>query len=194
MVRNVYLRPDAFNQEINFTSSFWEIVGMESFSTESEENSGGGQSVETIIREARSESSRLLFTPAGDSSSILDESKTTNKEVLPFKGSVVLAMESDDPYLDFKKSMQEMVDTHGLKDWECLEELLEWYLRMNGEMNQGFIVGAFVDLIIEFASSSSDSTSYSSAASDFSSPPSPLSPALGQMAIHDGDDTINVQT
>ncbi|CAI9773069.1 unnamed protein product [Fraxinus pennsylvanica] len=167
-----------------------------SFSTESEENSGGDQSLEKIIRGARSESSRLLFKPAGDTSSILDEVKTTNKEVLPFKGSAVLAMESDDPYLDFKKSMQEMVDTHGLKDWECLEELLEWYLRMNGEMNHGFIVGAFVDLIIGFASSSSssDSTSYSSAASDFSSPPSPLSPALGQMAIHDEDDTINVQT
>ncbi|CAA2989487.1 transcription repressor OFP13-like [Olea europaea var. sylvestris] len=165
-----------------------------SFSTESEENSGGDLSVETIIRGVRSESSRLLFKPAGDTSSILDEAKTTNKEVLPFKESVVLAMESDDPYLDFKKSMQEMVDTHGLKDWECLEELLKWYLRMNGEMNHRFIVGAFVDLLIEIASSSSDSTSYSSAASDFSSPSSPLSPALGQMAIHEEDDTINVQT
>ncbi|CAI9759825.1 unnamed protein product [Fraxinus pennsylvanica] len=171
-----------------------------SFSTESEENSGGGdQSVEMIIRGARSESSRLLFKPAGDTSSILAEAKITNKEVLPFEGSVVLAMESDDPYLDFKESMQEMVETHGLKDWECLEELLEWYLRMNGEINHGLIVGAFVDLLIEIASSSStlptsDSTSYSSAASDFSSPPSPVSPVLGQIAVHEEDGTINVQS
>ncbi|KAL2549093.1 Transcription repressor OFP13 [Forsythia ovata] len=168
-----------------------------SFSTESEVNSGGGdQSLETIIRGARSESSRLFFKPAGDTSSILDEAKTTNKEVLPFKESVVLAMESDDPYLDFKKSMQEMVETHGLRDWDCLEELLEWYLRMNGEMNHGFIVGAFVDLLIGIDSSSlpTDSTSYSSAASSFSSPSSPLSPVLGQMAVHEEDDTINVQS
>ncbi|KAL8090217.1 transcription repressor OFP13-like [Apium graveolens] len=97
-----------------------------------------------------------------------------NTEELPFKESVVLAMESEDPYEDFKGSMLEMVESHGLKDWECLEELLEWYLKMNGKMNHGIIVQAFVDLLVGLASD--DSTSFSSAASSFStSSSSPLS-------------------
>lgn len=49
-----------------------------------------------------------------------------------------------------------------MKDWECLEELLGWYLRMNGEMNHGFIVSAFVDLLMGISSSCSESTSFSS--------------------------------
>lgn len=72
----------------------------------------------------------------------------------------MVGMESEEPYLDFKRSMEE--SNNGLKDWECLEELLGWYLRMNGEMNHGFIVSAFVDLLMGISSSCSESTSFSS--------------------------------
>ncbi|CAA6660620.1 unnamed protein product [Spirodela intermedia] len=41
-------------------------------------------------------------------------------------------MESKDPYSDFRLSMEEMVTIYGVRDWQCLEELLEWYLRVNG--------------------------------------------------------------
>ncbi|KAK6156244.1 hypothetical protein DH2020_010492 [Rehmannia glutinosa] len=145
---------------------------------------------------------------AGDTSSSIvkaDEEESEKNIVsggvglLPFKESVALALESDDPYSDFKRSMAEMVESHGLKEWDCLEELLGWYLRMNGKNNHGFIVGAFVDLLVgmvddhhhmNFSSSSSrgssmavcctdSTTSYSSADSCFSSPSSPpLSPTL----------------
>ncbi|KAL2555641.1 Transcription repressor OFP13 [Forsythia ovata] len=127
----------------------------------------GGESVEMIIRGVQSE--RLIFEPGDTSSSILD--KVKNSGVLPLKESVVLAMDSDDPYIDFKTSMEEMVETHGLKDWECLEELLGWYLRMNETTNHGFIIGAFVDLLKEHASSSISSCfdSTNSSASSFSS-------------------------
>lgn len=64
---------------------------------------------------------------------------------------MILAMESDDPYGDFRRSMEEMVEIHGVKDWECLEELLGWYLRVNGKKNHEFIVGAFVDLLVDLA-------------------------------------------
>ena len=99
----------------------------------------------------------------------------------PFKDSVAMALESDDPYIDFKRSMEEMVESRGLfDDWDCLEELLSWYLRMNRKMNHGFIVGAFVDLLVAFAAktktqtcdtvlSGETSTVYSSASSSFSS-------------------------
>ncbi|KAJ8526349.1 hypothetical protein K7X08_028826 [Anisodus acutangulus] len=102
---------------------------------------------------------------------------------LPFKESVALAMESEDPYLDFKKSMEEMVETHEIKDWESLQELLGWYLKMNGKINHGFIIGAFVDLLIEFSPPTSDSiTCY------FSAPSSPMS-SVGNKEQEKGSST-----
>ncbi|PON68684.1 Ovate protein family, C-terminal [Trema orientale] len=133
-----------------------------SFSTESEEYYAG-ESLETVVRAARSE--RLFFEPGTDTSSILEKTNpdagdgecaascggSGAGELSPYKESVVLAMESDDPYADFRRSMEEMVEMHGVKDWECLEELLGWYLRVNGKNNHGFIVGAFVDLLVDLA-------------------------------------------
>ncbi|XP_060963382.1 transcription repressor OFP13-like [Cannabis sativa] len=137
-----------------------------SFSTESEEYYAG-ESLETVVRAARSE--RLFFEPGtSDTSSILEKTSSDggsgavvcgssgSGEALPYKESVVLAMESDDPYGDFRRSMEEMVEIHGVKDWECLEELLGWYLRVNGKNNHGFIVGAFVDLLVDISGAGGD--------------------------------------
>ncbi|XP_051119860.1 transcription repressor OFP13 [Andrographis paniculata] len=173
-------------------------------------------SIETIIRRVKLSSDRLFFKPER-TSSILDKahdqieleleaeeaairtasSRTSSSSdeddddllvlLPPFKESVALAVESEDPYTDFKRSMQEMVETHGLvKDWDCLEELLGWYLRMNAHANHALIVAAFLDLLlllqhqhqhqhrlaaVDSATTSSDLTScYSSAESCFSSP------------------------
>ncbi|XP_059316026.1 transcription repressor OFP13-like [Lycium ferocissimum] len=157
------------------------------------------ESHEEIIKGVRSE--RLFFEP-GTTSSIFQEPKKICKsqqeegenqeDDFPFKESIIWAMESKDPYLDFKKSMKEMVETQGIKDWENLQELLAWYLKMNGEVNHGFVLGAFVDLVMELVipttpSTTSDNsiTSYSSAASSsFSCPSSPLS-SLGHKEIEE---------
>ncbi|KAM0068767.1 putative transcription factor OFP family [Helianthus debilis subsp. tardiflorus] len=168
-----------------------------SVSTESDECSA----LETIVREARSD--RLFFEP-DLTSSILETQGSGGQcmlEVsghghghggggggggLPYKESFAMVMESDNPYDDFRKSMEEMVEIHGLKDWDCLEELLGWYLRMNEEDNHEYIVGAFVDLVAGGGSGGGggdgggggglfvDHTiaSFSSAASTFSSPTS----------------------
>ncbi|XBI72605.1 hypothetical protein VPH35_066526 [Triticum aestivum] len=40
--------------------------------------------------------------------------------------SVAVAVDSEDPYGDFRASMEEMVAAHGLRGWEALEELLVW--------------------------------------------------------------------
>ncbi|KAK9280328.1 hypothetical protein L1049_014016 [Liquidambar formosana] len=105
---------------------------------------------ETAFEALRSE--RLSFEP-GNTNSIFAA------EGFPFEECVVVAIESEDPYLDFRSSMEEMVEALGLntrvKDWECLEELLAWYLRMNRKKNHGFIVGAFVDMFVGLPSSSS---------------------------------------
>ncbi|XAR64932.1 hypothetical protein NMG60_11008833 [Bertholletia excelsa] len=145
---------------------------------ESEDSAGDGlESLEMIIRAAQSE--RLFFEP-DDARSLFP---------FPFKESVAMAMESEDPLKDFRWSMKEMVESHGLKDWDSLEELLGWYLRVNVRINHGFIIGAFIDLLVGMLASASDdsTTSFSSAVSSFSSPSSPLSP-LGQKEIEDAEE------
>ncbi|EEF45752.1 transcription repressor OFP13 [Ricinus communis] len=140
-----------------------------SFPTDQSEDFGG-DSLEVVVRGARSE--RLFFEP-GDTNSILEKAKPGG---FPFQESVVLAMESDDPYVDFRRSMEDMVESHGLKDWGSLEELLVWYLKVNGKKNHGFIIGAFIDLLVGIgaAASYSDSTTFSSVVSSFSSSSSPF--------------------
>lgn len=63
-------------------------------------------------------------------------------------GAVVVTVESKDPYGDFRASMAEMVAAHGLRDWEALEELLAWYLKLNAKGVHAAIIGAFIDLLV----------------------------------------------
>ncbi|KAF7147420.1 hypothetical protein RHSIM_Rhsim03G0096600 [Rhododendron simsii] len=153
------LNSDGPDTPLSFFTNSSSQYSANSFSTtrsgDQEESEQQG-SAEEVIRRAQSE--RLFFEPAGDSRSILKgEEKaaaaTTTSDpgnkVLFKESSVVLAMESEDPYEDFKRSMEEMVESYGMRDWECLEELLGWYLRANGKRNHGFIVGAFVDLLLK---------------------------------------------
>ncbi|KAL3569332.1 hypothetical protein D5086_029222 [Populus alba] len=151
---------DATNNDVvdSTTPESWFTNSCESasFSTASDDQSGAGESVETVIKGLRSE--RLFFKP-GETNSILEEAKAGGE--FPFKESVVLSMESQDPYLDFKESMEEMVEAHGLADWEGLEELLSCYLKVNGKSNHGYIIGAFVDLLLGLAMASSSSSSSS---------------------------------
>ncbi|XP_039045541.1 transcription repressor OFP15-like [Hibiscus syriacus] len=142
-----------------------------SFRADETPSEPGDDPVETVIQGlVRSE--RLFFEP-GETSSILQEAKPiTSDEILPLKKSVVLSMESRDPFADFRNSMEEMVEANGLKGWEKLEELLCWYLKANGKAIHGCIVAAFVDLLVELASinSSTDNDCIRSR-----SPSSPLS-------------------
>lgn len=102
--------------------------------------------VEMAVRGLRS-SERLFFEP-GETSSILEESKR-DCELPLIKESLVMSMESRDPYVDFRKSMEEMVRAYGIKEWDGLKGLLDWYLRVNGKANHGHILGAFVDLLVD---------------------------------------------
>ncbi|CAH1436592.1 unnamed protein product [Lactuca virosa] len=125
-------------------------------------------SIECVIRGLSSD--RFFFKPE-KTSSILEEAKPNEKEkekVLPFKESVsMMEMESTDPFVDFKKSMQEMVDAdEGLKEWENLQELLSLYLALNEKINHGYIIRAFVDLmLVNLGASSASPSSCSSSSS-----------------------------
>ncbi|GMI89028.1 ovate family protein 13, ARABIDOPSIS THALIANA OVATE FAMILY PROTEIN 13 [Hibiscus trionum] len=84
-------------------------------------------------------SNRLFFEP-GNTGSILEAAR------FPFKDCVALALETGDPYMEFRVSMEEIVEACELKEQQHLEELLGWYLKMNRKKNHGFIVGAFIDM------------------------------------------------
>lgn len=64
------------------------------------------------------------------------------------RGSVTLAMSSQNPYMDFRISMEEMVAAHGLRDWSCLQELLHCYLTLNEQTTHKIIILAFVDVMM----------------------------------------------
>jgi uncharacterized protein (TIGR01568 family) len=68
-------------------------------------------------------------------------------------GAVMVTVESKDPYGDFRASMAEMVAAHGLRDWEAMEELLAWYLKLNAKGVHAAIVGAFIDLLVSMQAS-----------------------------------------
>ncbi|TKY61941.1 Transcription repressor OFP13 [Spatholobus suberectus] len=163
---------DATVDTLGSSESFFTVSpDSGSFSTASEEDSRRGDSLETVIRGLRSD---RLFFEQDETSSILEAKAGTGTgtgtgTTLPFKDTVVMSVESQDPYVDFRRSMEEMVEAQCVKDWEGLQELLCWYLRVNGKSNHGYIVGAFVDLLVAFSSSISNSHSPSSPLSFYSS-------------------------
>ncbi|OMO66763.1 hypothetical protein COLO4_30372 [Corchorus olitorius] len=59
---------------------------------------------------------------------------------------------SPNPYDDFRRSMQEMVEARlrnrSTIDWDFMEELLFCYLNLNDKKSYKFILSAFVDLIV----------------------------------------------
>ncbi|KAK8928998.1 hypothetical protein KSP39_PZI017791 [Platanthera zijinensis] len=125
---------------------------------------------EAVIRGLSS--NRLFFDAAGTSSSLLENRGGGNGgEVAPsFDGGVAVALESIDPVGDFLSSMEEMVEAHGVvRDWAWMQEMLGWFLRANGKINHGFIISAFLDLVVGLASSSSSFSSPSRTCPPYSS-------------------------
>ncbi|CAH9117810.1 unnamed protein product [Cuscuta europaea] len=165
--------------------------------------------VENVIKGLKS-SERLFFEP-GQAISFKRskeedevEAAVKEEEECPIKESVALSMESMDPLLDFKRSMEEMVAAHHHDlDWEFLEELLTCYLKMNEKRNHGFIVGAFVDLLVSLSMAASSSGegngflrsctathSFTSPLSFCSSTCSVTSPTLSSSAAQEAQDEI----
>lgn len=154
--------------------------------------------VETVVRGLQSDRRRLFFEP-DETSSILETKAISAGGRVPFKDSFVLSMESRDPYLDFRKSMEEMVEAHALRHLEALQELLCWYLRLNAKSNHVCILSAFVDLLLDlapphsspcassplsFSASSSLSSSFSTHCVNYSS----LEPEEVEVDATDDDD------
>ncbi|KAF3677357.1 transcription repressor OFP13-like [Capsicum chacoense] len=90
--------------------------------------------------------SRRLSFEENDSCSVLSMAG------FPFKDCVVLAVDTENPKMDFMHSMEQMTKAYGgwegEMDWGFMEELLTWFLKINDIKNQHFIVAAFVDLCL----------------------------------------------
>lgn len=111
-------------------------------------NKSGEVMLESAVQAIKTK--RLFFDP-GSTNSILGSARFV------FQDCVVQAIETSNPYVEFRVSMEEMVAAYGLiksgasggeKDyyWDYLEGLLSWYLRMNEKKNHGVIVEAFIDM------------------------------------------------
>ncbi|KAJ3707634.1 hypothetical protein LUZ61_011339 [Rhynchospora tenuis] len=138
------------------------LTESESFSTSSEPSTA--DHVESVIHAVKSD--RLFFEP-DSTSSILEEGRKSkqSRDLCGIEGcAIAVELESEDPYKDFIKSMEEMVMANGVKDWDWLEEMLGLYLRVNPESAHVYIVDAFVDLLLGLACSS-DSCNCSSSSS-----------------------------
>ncbi|KAK7243003.1 hypothetical protein RIF29_37785 [Crotalaria pallida] len=84
---------------------------------------------------------------------------TLDAEVIFNGGWVAVPTYSQDPYLDFRRSMEEMVEASPevISSWEALHELLLCYLALNSSKStHKFIVRAFVDLVVSLMSFSDD--------------------------------------
>ncbi|KAK2648360.1 hypothetical protein Ddye_015849 [Dipteronia dyeriana] len=101
-------------------------------------------------------SQRFFFTTPGSSNSIIESSSKSWNNSPSVKDSVAVPTYSPDPYMDFRRSMQEMVEARGLVDiksnWDYLHELLLCYLALNPKNTHNFIIGAFADLLVSLMS------------------------------------------
>ena len=104
-------------------------------------------------------SRRFFFSSPGQSNSIVDSSSASSSSIastssasLDNEAAVAVPTYSPDPFADFRRSMQEMVEARGVHDveesWDYLHELLTCYLSLNPKPTHKFIIGAFADLLV----------------------------------------------
>ncbi|CBI36154.3 transcription repressor OFP14 [Vitis vinifera] len=91
---------------------------------------------------------------ATSSTSTVDCSSSSSndiKEVLAPHDCIAVLTNSPNPYVDFRLSMQEMIEarlhSHEKVDWDFMEDLLFCYLNLNDKDSHKYILQAFVDLI-----------------------------------------------
>ncbi|KAI6674752.1 hypothetical protein NL676_002658 [Syzygium grande] len=108
-------------------------------------------------------SHRFFFSSPGPSNSIIDSAPPASAAAAWAEASAPLVDDSvavptysPDPYADFRRSMEEMVEARQLfdvkSDWDLLHELLLCYLALNPKSTHKIIVGAFADLLVSLMS------------------------------------------
>jgi len=125
-------------------------------------------------------SQRFFFSSPGSSNSITESPSNDTlpcNSLIPRGGSVKRVPKySVNPYVDFLRSMQEMIQSQHQEldvtnDWDYLHELLLCYLALNPTHTHKYIVQAFTHLLVDILSSSSSSSFSSSSSLPSLSPP-----------------------
>ncbi|KAF8392365.1 hypothetical protein HHK36_022707 [Tetracentron sinense] len=105
-------------------------------------------------------SQRFFFSSPGSSNSIIESPECPPESDKLVGGGVPIPTYSPDPYMDFRRSMQEMVEARESldvrADWDYLHELLLCYLSLNPKHTHKFIMGAFADLLVSLVTSIDD--------------------------------------
>lgn len=100
-------------------------------------------------------SQRFFFSSPGTSNSIVESPDT--RTFVPTGGGVTVPKYSLNPYVDFLRSMHEMIRSRQVlditKDWDYLHELLLCYLALNPTHTHKYIIRAFTDLVLQLLSS-----------------------------------------
>ncbi|KAL2469899.1 Transcription repressor OFP16 [Abeliophyllum distichum] len=101
-------------------------------------------------------SQRFFFSSPGRSNAIIEPPEPPPRQGV-VTGGVAIQTYSQNPFAEFRKSMQEMIEarefTDVKADFEFLHELLLCYLTLNPKHTHKFIVGAFSDVIVSLMSS-----------------------------------------
>ncbi|XP_011026148.1 PREDICTED: transcription repressor OFP16-like [Populus euphratica] len=125
-------------------------------STESSDNLVAPQPDSNGLIINHSTGKSLLLDGCNNSHPLHDQQPPRLLKSPTVKDSMAVSTYSHDPYMDFRRSMQEMVDARDLVDvkanWEYLHELLSSYLSLNPKSTHKFIVGAFADLLVSLLS------------------------------------------
>jgi uncharacterized protein (TIGR01568 family) len=125
-------------------------------STESSDNLVAPQPDSNGLIINHSTGKSLLLDGCNNSHPLHDQQPPQLLKSPTVKDSMAVSTYSHDPYMDFRRSMQEMVDARDLVDvkanWEYLHELLSSYLSLNPKSTHKFIVGAFADLLVSLLS------------------------------------------
>ncbi|KAK6912092.1 Ovate protein family, C-terminal [Dillenia turbinata] len=102
--------------------------------------------------------SSLLSASARATINNADEVTEMMVDHLPDETIAVLTY-SPNPYDDFRRSMQDMIESRleqGQKiDWDFMEELLFCYLKLNEKKSYKYILSAFVDIVVILRENSS---------------------------------------
>ncbi|KAM0932650.1 putative transcription factor OFP family [Dioscorea sansibarensis] len=106
-------------------------------------------------------SSGRFFVFPGASNSLVEEARLSAASSLSEQGPVVpgggvaVMTFSKDPYDDFRRSMQDMVNARHVEpeqplDWDFMEEMLFCFLELNDRTVHKYILRAFTDLTVSF--------------------------------------------
>ncbi|KAF5736873.1 hypothetical protein HS088_TW14G01028 [Tripterygium wilfordii] len=103
-------------------------------------------------------SQRFFFSSPGRSNSIIESPDICRppetSQPTPLDGGIAVDKYSPDPHTDFRRSMQEMIESRETEaDSEYLHQLLLCYLTLNPKHTHKFIISAFADIFLTHFSS-----------------------------------------